>query len=318
MQQKFENILTKYLSKEASSEEESFLFEEIKTNKKLKAEFEETKKLWESFNREQKEFDKKRIQKLIALKIALSKKQKRNKFALLSFKYAAIFIGLLFISTAVYTDLTSVKSIVNNTSRIKKITLPDNSVVTLNKGAEIKYGNSVLAGFNREVKLTGEAFFEVTKKEHKKFVVKTSDYNITVLGTKFNVRSRQKNNFVVLCEGKIVLDKFKKFDNQIVMKPGQIVKFSPENNSFIQSNVNPEIYTSWMKNRLEFDNFSINDLAELLKIRYRKTLIVNNKVVFGTHISGSAPSDDVNLIIKALKSILKTEIIQKNDTVIIN
>ena len=40
---------------------------------------------------------------------------------------------------------------------------------------------------NREVKLTGEAYFEVVKLESKPFTVNTIDYNIRVLGTKFNL-----------------------------------------------------------------------------------------------------------------------------------
>ncbi len=102
------------------------------------------------------------------------------------------------------------------------------------------------------------------------------------------------------------------------MTPGEIVRYSNKNKTFIKENVNPEIYISWIKKRLEFDNLSINDLAKLLKVRYNKTLIINNEDAQNKHISGSAPSDDVHLIVKALQSIFKTKITEKNDTIIIN
>ncbi len=311
-------IITKYLSGEASKEEKEYLFSEINKNKKFKQEFEEFKQIWNSLEKKDADFNKDRIEKLIAHKIYIHKKQRKNKILYATLKYAAVFIGLLVISVTIFNDLNRTETIANNTNSIKKIVLPDNTIVTLNKNAEIEYENSSIKGFNRKVKLNGEAFFEVTKKENQKFVVKTGAYNITVLGTKFNVRTYKNENSVVLSEGKILLNNFKKTDNRIVMKPGEIVRFNPETNSYILKKINPEIYTSWMKHRLEFDNFSLLELGELLKVRYNKTLIINNENARDKCISGSAPADDVHLIVKALQSIFKSEITEKNDTIIIN
>ncbi len=318
MQEKDYNLISKYLSGETSAEDRIYLEEKMKKDRKYKENFEDIKTLWNSLNYFEKSFDKERILKLIKFKISQSKKQKKNNLIYTSLKYAAVFIGLLVISVTIYRDLNNVKTIANNTGKIEKIVLPDQTTVTLNQNAKIEYENSTIKGFNRKVKLTGEAYFEVSKKELEKFIVETDNYDITVLGTKFNVRTYQNSNSVVLCEGKVFLNNFKILNNQIVMKPGEIVKFNPVDNKFVKEKINPEIYTSWINKRMEFDDLSLNDLAKLLKVRYNKILIINNEYVQNKHISGSAPSDDVHLIVKALQSILKTGITEKNDTIIIN
>ena len=318
MQEKDFNLITKYLSEETSSEEKKLIDEKLLSDKHYKKNFDEIKNLWDSLSMSNQSFDKERILKLIKFKISQHKKQKKNRVLYASLKYAAVFIGLLVISISVYKDLNDIKIIVNNSNTIEKVVLPDNTTVILNKNAEIEYQNSTIKGFKRTVKLTGEAFFKVTKKDNRKFVVKTNEYDITVLGTEFNVRTYKNDNSVVLRKGKVLLNNFKIIDNEIVMKPGEIVKYSLENNTFIQEKINPKIYTSWMKKRLEFDNFSLTELAELIKLRYNKTLIINNEDTRNKNISGSAPSDDVHLIVKAMQSIFNTEILEKNDTIIIN
>jgi len=318
MQKQHWNIITKHLSNEASSEEEKSLFEEMKTNKDLKAEFDKIKELWNSFSNEQKEFDKVRIKKLIDLKISINKKQKRNRIINASLKYAAIFIGIVLISFLIKIDLQSTKVIVNKTKQIQKITLPDNSIISLNTNAKLEYCNSALKGFDRKVDIEGEAFFEIAKLNGKEFRVHTPDFDINVLGTKFNVRTYKKAQSVVLTEGKVTLNSFKNKYTNITMQPGEIVEYNKDNSGFILHDINTKIYTSWLNNKLEFDNFSLNELAELVKLRYNKDLIISKKEIAEKRISGSAPSDDINLIVKALETILKIEIEKKGNQLLIN
>ena len=318
MQEKYLNLITKHLSKEASSEENILLLEEIEKNEQFKETFEEIKTLWDSLNNSKKEFDKERILKLIAFKIAQNKKQKRNKVLYASYKYAAVFIGLVIMTTFIFKDLRNVEVIVNNTGKVQEIKLPDNSIVSLNKDAKIEYNNSSIKGFDREINIEGEAFFEITKSEDKDFTVHTPDFDIYVLGTKFNVRTYNQNQSVVLTEGIIRLNNFQDSETDITMKPGEIVRYNKESEDFIYHNINTKIYTSWLSNKLEFDSFTLNELAELIKLRYNKELVIKDNGIAEKRISGSAPSDDLNLIIQALETILNTKIIQEQNLLIIN
>lgn len=318
MTDKYLNTITSFLSGELSENEREKFFRKKEKDKELQTAFEEISQMWNSFAIPENEFDKERIIKLIAHKISIHKKQKANKFLYAAYKYAAVFTGLIVISIFVFNDLRTVKTIENKTADIQTVTLPDNSVVSLNSNSKIEYNNSSLRRFNRELTVEGEAYFEIEKSDNKQFFVHTPDFDIKVFGTKFNVRTYNGNESVVLTEGKISINKFKNQDSEIVMKPGEIVKYNSESDKFILEPVNSNIYLSWLSGKLEFDDFTLFELGELIKLRYDKELVINNQEIAKKRISGSAPSDDIKLIVKALETILKKEIIEEDNKIIIN
>ena len=86
---------------------------------------------------------------------------------------------------------------------IRKIDLPDGSIVTLNENSIIHYPTDWSKGETRKVKLEGEAYFEIEKKvsTNAKFQVITKDLMVEVFGTVFNVNTRHKATKVYLEEG---------------------------------------------------------------------------------------------------------------------
>ncbi|GAC1439199.1 MAG: hypothetical protein NVSMB63_04350 [Sediminibacterium sp.] len=70
-----------------------------------------------------------------------------------------------------------------------KMLLPDGSTVWLNSESKLRYSSNSFNGTNREVELSGEAFFDVVKDPRHPFIVHTSKIDILVLGTAFNVKS---------------------------------------------------------------------------------------------------------------------------------
>ncbi len=85
-----------------------------------------------------------------------------------------------------------------------QITLPDGTKVWLNAASKLSYPK-VFSDKQRLVDLDGEAYFEVARKEHQPFIVKTSSEQVEVLGTHFNVNSYVGEDIskVALAEGKV-------------------------------------------------------------------------------------------------------------------
>ena len=71
-----------------------------------------------------------------------------------------------------------------------------------------------------------------------------------------------------------------------------------------------------MKKKLTFDNFSITDLSEIFRIHFQKTLVFKSKD-FNRRIKGSAPTDDLELLLDDFSEVLETEISVQNDSIII-
>ena len=92
-----------------------------------------------------------------------------------------------------------------------RIILPDSSVVLLNGNSQIRY-NQNFNKDNRNVKLKGEGYFEVRRNLSKQFVVSTSELDIKVFGTSFNVKAygNDQSIEVGLTTGHIGIDRNKK------------------------------------------------------------------------------------------------------------
>ena len=107
---------------------------------------------------------------------------------------------------------------------VKKIPLEEGSVIWLREGSSLHIPHSFAAD-NRNVKLEGEAFFQVNKNKHP-FYVETEALRVQVLGTSFNVRTIEKNRIVetILVNGKVAL--LNKTDKQVVyLSPGEKVTY---------------------------------------------------------------------------------------------
>ncbi|UOR05204.1 FecR domain-containing protein [Hymenobacter aerilatus] len=91
----------------------------------------------------------------------------------------------------------------NGGKKAELLTLMDGSRVTLSPGSSLKYRHG-LAGSRREVRLRGEAFFQVAKNPNKPFLVYTDQLVTTVLGTSFRVKAYAgRKNEVAVQEGRV-------------------------------------------------------------------------------------------------------------------
>jgi len=315
MNESYWELIAKHLASETNPNEEAKIQQLLTSDATFKMEFEASKKMWDTIRIAPNSYNRERIIQLRNRRIKNTENKRRKGLFL---KYAAIFIGFALSALFIYHDMNSTITIVSNDANTLELTLPDSSTIIMKNDAEITYSNSMLFAFKREVNLKGEAFFKITKSEGKNFIVHTNDYDIEVWGTQFDVITDTKESRVVLTEGKISLNHFQNatYENTF-LEPGQMACFNHLSNNLDVTKVNTRIYTSWTKQHIDFDNFTISELGEIFKLHYNKTLIVEADVSLDNRIGGTAPTDDLNLIIKGLSIVLDREIIQQNDTIII-
>ena len=145
------------------------------------------------------------------------------------------------------------------------VVLSDNTVVYLNAGSRLVYPTQ-FTGKTREVLLFGEAYFDVAKNPDKPFIVKTSNLDIKVLGTKFNVSSYAEDNLIqtVLKEGSVSVRRNGAgfFEKDIIMKPNQMTSFDKTTSQTKIQEVDSNYYTLWTKGLLSFEEI---DFARVIK-----------------------------------------------------
>lgn len=113
----------------------------------------------------------------------------------------------------------------NNTTSDQRLTLPDNTLVTLTPGSEIRYASNYNST-GRDVFLTGKAEFSVAKDKEKRFTVFCGKVATTALGTRFSVDGNASTISVVLFEGKVVVKKLKDETIANYLLPGDRIRFN--------------------------------------------------------------------------------------------
>jgi len=144
--------------------------------------------------------------------------------------------------------------------------LPDGSSVWLNKNSKLCFKNN-LEGKRRELSLEGEAFFDVAKDPEHPFVIRTSNMNVKVLGTRFTMRAYSDSPEQVFLEsGKVSLSSEHFPDD--VLSPGEAFSYDPISETashFKEKTVN---HLSWTNEQLVFANASLADIIANLEHWY--------------------------------------------------
>ncbi|MBZ4187306.1 FecR family protein [Niabella beijingensis] len=212
--------------------------------------------------------------------------------------------------------LTPVKTIAATEHGSKsRLVLPDGTVVHLNTNSNLSYG----AGFGRqtrEVYLTGEAFFEVAHNRNVPFVVHTSEADIKVLGTVFNVRDYDDESKMEtsLLKGSIELaltsNKERKIrlspsDKIVIDKPAEGKSSDPRMVRVTNINVADSVVleTSWLHNKLAFADKSFPEIALDLKHQFGAVVIFRNPEVERYRYTGVFDDTNAEDILKILQMI---------------
>lgn len=159
--------------------------------------------------------------------------------------------------------------------------LPDGSVAHLNYGSRLRYTQN-FTGSTREVKLTGEGYFEVAHNPEKPFIVKTDGLNIRALGTAFNVQAYPDGDEVetTLVEGKVVLESTAPGRMEAIetMMPGQHVTYHAKTGAVASSEGNMGKYVAWKDGKLVFDETTIVEAADKLERMFNVVITVKDDI----------------------------------------
>jgi ferric-dicitrate binding protein FerR (iron transport regulator) len=180
------------------------------------------------------------------------------------------------------------------------IVLPDGSKVWLNANSALRYDADF--GINsRDVKLKGEAFFDVTKSKIP-FIVATDKLSIRVKGTRFNVRAfnNDGNERTTLEEGHVVL-KVSGNEQQYDMKPGDQIIVNRSSNEVIRRKVKPSNYSAWKEERLEIVNESLGDIVHKLESRFGVTIEIDSVIAERENLTMTIHDETVGEVLELIK-----------------
>lgn len=168
---------------------------------------------------------------------------------------------------------------------VKKLTLPDGSIVWLNAVSRIE----VPATFNKKLRevvlVEGEAFFNVMHDPKLPFIVRIAPLNVQVLGTSFNIRAYQdlRTISVAVATGKVAVSG--KSKTPAMLLPGQQLSYNVDNGKTEQQTIDADQMQSWKKGVTYLNQASFKELAVIVKNIYDLSIKAGNKKVGGYRFS---------------------------------
>ena len=152
------------------------------------------------------------------------------------------------------------------------VTLSDGTKVMLNANSTLEYPASFDDAEVREVRLKGEAHFEVTKNPHRPFVVKAGEMQTQVLGTIFDVKAYRKDApKVTLMEGKV---KVSNADTEVEMRPGQTATLQAD--KIVVSKASSSA-SDWLEGDFDMDQVTLAEAMSDIGAWYNKTVVFQSQ-----------------------------------------
>lgn len=157
-----------------------------------------------------------------------------------------------------------------------KVFLPDGTEVWLQANTTLAYGNDFQES-ERSVRLSGEAYFEVTTDERKPFIVRTEGMQVRVHGTKFTVSSPagSAESKVSLMEGSVSLETLSK---KVFLKPGEIAVYDRKSNQLKIDVGDVALEKMWIDDELFISNKTLGEVCRILSKRYDVKIKVDDEL----------------------------------------
>jgi len=186
-----------------------------------------------------------------------------------------------------------------------KITLPDGTQVWLNHNSQLVFHQHRFGRQNREVTLTGEAFFDVSHHAGLPFIIHAGKVDITVLGTALNVKAYTADHCVAttLISGKVAIN-FQQL--HVELKPDEKITIPTAATAVIKENILKDstgqaTELSWLNNKLVFDNDSFEVLSKKMEHWYGVTFHFETAGLKQLHFSGVIDNEPITEALKALQ-----------------
>ncbi|WP_106829964.1 FecR family protein [Parabacteroides pacaensis] len=291
--------LCKYIAGEATPEEKETVVRWIEAEEKNKEEFLLLRKLY-TFSAWQPD--------VVSVVTDKQSGNKRRMYAMIRdlLKIAAIFLiafslGIFYMSRSGNTVPEQImQTVYVPAGQRVKLVLADSTQVWLNAKTTFTFPSNFAAD-SRKVILDGEGYFEVTRHQEQPFIVKTSRYDIEVLGTEFNVSAYQGHSTfeTALLKGSVQIESPTR-QEKILLKPRE--KVSDQDGRLVTSTITQYDYFLWKEGLICFDDITISELFEKLQLYFDVKLVVRNTSILNQRYTGKfRTADGVEQILKTLQ-----------------
>lgn len=337
------DLIVRYLQGNTLPAENNIIRELIENSDSKKNEFESIKSLWELTGKLNysldsnlwdswekiseilnKEFEKTSEHILpIRKKTPFNSRIERSPFVMWIYRFAAVLLlGLtIYLLTDSYKkepileqeqEISFYEAITRKGERLT-IKFTDGSTVYLNAGSKLIYPN-FFESSSREVKLVGEAYFDIKSLPDKPFRVITGSIVNEVKGTEFNVKFRKEILEVVVTEGSVIMKNHKE---SLTLNKGDFGSFSEKEGFKNFKNADISHLLAWKNNKLSFKKTSLIEAMSQLELYFNVNVTFKNDHARYKKLTGYFDAESIDEVLENIELAMDISIIKEGRNVII-
>jgi ferric-dicitrate binding protein FerR (iron transport regulator) len=312
-----DDMLVKYLLNEASPEEISMIRQWLDLEPANQEHFDQLKLIWEtsrhlSITSTQ---DENAAWEKFQSRVRQPKKKASQKLGWL--KIAASILLIIGTAVAVYyfpSKKTNAEQIlVQAEMNVLTDTLPDGSVVTLNKRSTIEFPEDFSAA-TRDIKLTGEAFFSVKPDAGKPFIVSVNDVIVEVIGTSFNIRSSPDSTDIIVETGFV---KVKSKTYTADLKAGERIVLYAQGREPLKETIKDQLHNYYRSREFYCEDTPLWKLVEVLNHAYDTSIIIGNDRLRNAPLNVVFYNESLEKVLEIVSLTLSLQVRKENGNIIL-
>lgn len=280
-----EKLLIKFLEKKCTQEELNEIFVWMNESHENTTYLFEMEEAWSTGNEykyaQKEELDEGLNRLIIGIREKATLYVKfRNIISSLPVRVAAVVAVISLLSLNLYMMIHKSDAGAMNIVEVPRgqrvnLVLSDGTKVWLNSDSKLSYPAKFSSG-KREVILSGEGCFDVTKNKDLPFIVHSQDLDIKVHGTKFNVNSYNSDYTSVTLENGSVEVAFADQFKPLMMKPNERLIYSKTDGVSLNKNIDASLSSKWVSGELVFQSVTLKELTRELQRRFDMKIIIMN------------------------------------------
>jgi transmembrane sensor len=193
-------------------------------------------------------------------------------------------------------------------------TLPDNSIVTLNKNSSIEYDAKFTTGNQRNIKLKGEAFFSVTPNKEKPFIIKVNDVEVKVVGTSFNIKTINGQTEVIVKTGIVQVTRNGK---TVQLTPHEKILTTTDNNTLAKETTKDKLFNYYETKEFVCEETPLWRLVEVLNEAYDADIVIGRKELRNLSITTTFANEPLDAVLQIIATTFQLQIINKEGQIIL-
>jgi transmembrane sensor len=211
-------------------------------------------------------------------------------------------------------DNPAAMAFVQTTTLVKADTLPDGSVVTLNKNSSIEYKKAFNKGETRAVALKGEAFFNVTPDKEKPFIIQVNNTTVKVVGTSFNVKTINGKTEVIVKTGTVEVTQNGK---TVRLTPNEKTVTQETDSLFTKTTVSDNLYNYYQSREFVCDNTPLWRLVEVLNEAYNSQVVIGRDELRSLRLNTTFSNESLDAILDIVAQTFQLQVVKKGNQIIL-